>query len=105
MNAATLTFARSNGRPRRVAFDHLLLLTVAGLLLLGLVMMTSASVSIADKQTHDPLYYLTRQLTGVGLGIVGAAIMMMIPTSVWERLAMPLLLVAFVLLLLVLIPG
>jgi cell division protein FtsW len=105
MNAATLTFARSNGRPRRFAFDNVMLLTVAGLLLLGLVMMTSASVSIADKQTHDPLYYLTRQLTGVGLGIVGAGIMMMIPTSVWERLAMPLLMVAFLFLLLVLIPG
>jgi cell division protein FtsW len=105
MNAATLAFARSNGRPRRFAFDTVTLLTVAGLLLLGLVMMTSASVSIADKQTHDPLYYLTRQLTGVSLGIVGAGIMMMIPTSVWERLAMPLLLVALLLLLLVLIPG
>ena len=105
MNATTLTFARSNGRPRRFAFDYVLLLTVAGVLLLGLVMMTSASVSIADKQTHDPLYFLTRQLTGVSLGIFGAGIMMMIPTSVWERMAMPLLLVAFVFLLLVLIPG
>jgi cell division protein FtsW len=105
MNAATLTFARSNGRPRRFAFDGVMLLTVAGLLLLGLVMMTSASVSIAEKQTHDPLYFLMRQLTGASLGIVGAAIMMMIPTTVWERLAMPLLLVAFIFLLLVLIPG
>lgn len=105
MNAATLTFARSNGRPRRFALDSVMLLTVAALLLLGLVMMTSASVSIADKQTHDPLYFLTRQLNGVALGIVGAVIMMMIPTAVWERLAMPLLLVAFILLLLVLIPG
>ncbi len=105
MNAATLTFARSNGRPRRFAFDTVMLLTVAGVLLLGLVMMTSASVSIADKQTHDPLYFLTRQLTGVTLGIIGAAIMMMIPTTVWERMAMPLLLVAFIFLLMVLIPG
>lgn len=105
MNAATLTFARSNGRPRRFAFDNVMLLTIAGLLLLGLVMMTSASVSIADKQTHDPLYFLTRQLWGVGFGIVGAGIMMMIPTTVWERMAMPLLLIAFVFLLLVLIPG
>lgn len=105
MNAATLTFARSNGRPRRFAFDPVLLLTVAGILLLGLVMMTSASVTIADKQVQDPLYFLGRQLTGVGLGVVTAAIAMMIPTSVWEKLAMPLLLVAFICLLLVLIPG
>jgi cell division protein FtsW len=105
MNATTLAFARSNGRPRRFAFDTVMLMTVAGILLLGLVMMTSASVSIADKQTHDPLYFLTRQLTGVTLGIVGCGIMMMIPTTVWERLAMPLLLIAFVFLVGVLIPG
>ena len=79
MNAATLTFARSNGRPRRFAFDAVLLLTVAGILLLGLVMMTSASVTIADKQAQDPLYFLGRQLTGVGFGIVAAVFAMMVP--------------------------
>jgi cell division protein FtsW len=105
MNAATLAFARSNGRPRRFAFDPVLLMTVAGILLLGLVMMTSASVTIADRQVHEPLYFLGRQLTGVVLGLVCAGVAMMIPTAVWEKLAMPLLLVAFVLLLLVLIPG
>lgn len=105
MNAAALAFARSNGRPRQFAFDVVLLMTVAGILLLGLVMMTSASVTIADRQVQDPLYFLMRQLTGVGLGLAAAAIAMMIPTSVWEKLAMPLLLVAFVFLLLVLIPG
>jgi cell division protein FtsW len=105
MTAATLTFARSNGRPRRFAFDAVLLMTVGGILLLGLVMMTSASISIADKQTQDPLYFLGRQLMGVSLGVVSAGIMMMIPTVVWERMAMPLLLVAFIFLVLVLIPG
>ena len=105
MNAASLTFARSNARPRRFVFDGALLLLVAALLLLGLVMMTSASVSIADKQLHEPLHYLERQLTGVTLGILGAIIAMTIPTNVWERLALPLLALAILLLILVLIPG
>jgi cell division protein FtsW len=105
MNAATLTFARSNGRPRRFAFDPVLMMTVGGILLLGLVMMTSASISIADRQVQEPLYFLSRQLFGVAFGVLGAVIMMTIPTTVWERLAMPLLLVEFILLLLVLIPG
>jgi cell division protein FtsW len=105
MNAAALTFARSNARPRRFVFDPVLMMTVAGILLFGLVMMTSASVTIADRQMHDPLFFLNRQLTGVVLGVVAAAIMMAIPAAVWERLAMPLLLVAFVFLLMVLIPG
>ncbi len=46
-------------------------MTVGGILLLGLVMMTSASISIADKQAQDPLYFLFRQLTGVGFGVRG----------------------------------
>ena len=58
-----------------------LVLTVAGLLLLGLVMMTSASVSIADKQVHEPLYYFDRQMVGVRSGCVGAVIAMAIPTA------------------------
>ncbi|HEY5810422.1 MAG TPA: FtsW/RodA/SpoVE family cell cycle protein, partial [Povalibacter sp.] len=105
MNAATLTFARSNGRPKRFVFDQLLILTIAGILLLGLVMVTSASISIADRQLHEPLHYLERQVVGVLLGLVAAVVMMFIPTNVWERLAMPLLLVGFLFLVLVLIPG
>lgn len=105
MNAATLTFARSSARPRRFVFDPVLLLATAGILLMGLVMVTSASISIADRQMHEPLHYLERQAVGVILGLIGAVIMMFIPTSVWERMAMPLLLLAFLFLILVLVPG
>ena len=39
------------------------LLAVAGLILvIGLVMVASASISLADKTTGSPFYYLTRQL-------------------------------------------
>jgi cell division protein FtsW len=105
MNAASLAFARSNARPRTFVFDGVLLMNVAAILLLGLVMMTSASVSIADRQVHEPLYYLEREMVGVGLGLIAALIAMAIPTSLWERLGMPLLLFAFLLLVIVLIPG
>jgi cell division protein FtsW len=105
VNTATLSFSRSSGRPRRFAFDTILMLTVAALLLLGLVMMTSASIAIADRQGHEPLHYLDRQLVGVGLGLLCAVIAMVIPTTVWERLSLPLLLLAFAFLIVVLIPG
>ncbi|MGH8186218.1 MAG: putative lipid II flippase FtsW [Steroidobacteraceae bacterium] len=104
MHAAALTFAGS-GRARRFVFDPVLLMTIAGLLLLGLVMMTSASVSIADRQVQEPLYYLERQLVGVGLGLVAAVFAMTIPMLLWERLSVPLLMIALLLLVLVLIPG
>jgi cell division protein FtsW len=105
MHAAALTFARSTARPRRFVFDPVLLITIACLLLFGLVMMTSASVSIADRQVQEPLYYLERQLIGVGLGLVAALVAMAIPTLVWEKLSVPLLMIALLLLVLVLIPG
>jgi cell division protein FtsW len=105
VNTAALAFARSNARPRRFAFDGVLLLTVSAILLLGLVMMTSASITIADRQVHEPLYYLMRQLNGVWLGVVAAIVAMLIPSSVWERLALPMMLLAFLLLIVVLIPG
>ena len=105
MSAAAMTFARSSARPKRFVFDPVLLLSVAGILLIGLVMVTSASISIADRQMHEPLYYLQRQAMGVALGLVAAGFMMFVPTGVWERLAMPLLLLGFLFLVVVLIPG
>jgi cell division protein FtsW len=103
--AAAMTFARSNARQRRFVFDRILLYVTAGILLLGLVMMTSASISIADRQNHEPLYFLERQAIGVVLGLLAALIAMAIPTPVWERMALPLLFLAFLLLIVVLIPG
>src|SRR3954471_24706095 len=105
MNTAALAFARSSARPRPFAFDTVLVLSAAALLLLGLVMMTSASISIADKQLHEPLRYFEKQMVGVVLGLVAAVVAMMIPTNVWERISLPLLLFAFLILVIVLVPG
>ncbi len=44
-------------------------------------------------------------MVGVALGLFAAAVAMVIPTTVWERLSLPLLLLAFLLLVIVLIPG
>ena len=54
MNTATLSFSRSSGRPRPFAFDTVLMLTVAALLLFGLVMMTSASTSSWSNFEFSP---------------------------------------------------
>jgi cell division protein FtsW len=105
VNATTLAFARSNARQKQFVFDTVLLLTTAGIVLLGLVMVTSASISVADRQMHEPLHYLQRQGIGLVLGLIAAGVMITVPSDLWERLAMPLLLVAFALLVIVLIPG
>jgi cell division protein FtsW len=105
MSAATLAYARSNSRQKRFVLDTTLVVLVGMLLLLGLVMMTSASISVADRLVHEPFFFLERQGMGVALGVCAAAFMMMIPSQVWERLALPLLIVAVLLLVVVLIPG
>ena len=105
MNATTIGYARSSARPKQFVFDSILLLATAGIVLLGLVMVTSASISVADRQMHEPLHYLQRQGVGLMLGVLAAAVMISIPTDLWERMAMPLLLIGFALLVLVLIPG
>jgi cell division protein FtsW len=105
MNAATLTFARSNARQKRFVFDTPLIVIVGAIVLLGLVMMTSASISVADRMSHEPFHYFERQSVGLLLGLFAAGIMMLVPTHVWERLALPLLLIAMLMLVLVLIPG
>ncbi len=85
--------------------DMPLLLAVSALLALGLLMVGSASISIADRQLGAPFHYLLRQVAYVGTGVLLAFITVQIPLAAWQRLGPMLLLISLALLLLVLIPG
>jgi cell division protein FtsW len=85
--------------------DAVLTTVTAVLLAIGLLMVTSASVTLADRQHGDPFFYLERQLLAVALGLGAGYAMVRIPTAVWQRLGFALALAAIVLLVLVLIPG
>ena len=75
------------------------------LLALGLVMVASASISIADQKTGQPFYYLFRQSIYVGIGLVCGFIIATIPVSFWQQNGSKLLIVGIALLVMVLIPG
>jgi cell division protein FtsW len=105
MTAATLSYARSTGRPRRLALDPWVIGPVLALLLVGLVMVASASIGISDRATGAPFGYFERQLMYAALGLVAAAFALCIPTQMWDRYSKLLLAAGFVLLLLVLVPG
>ena len=105
MTAASLSYARSTGQPRRYSFDGWIICTVVALLMVGLVMVASASISIADHETGNPFAYFERQLLFVFLGLLVAGVAMLVPTDLWEKHSIALLVLAFVLLLLVLVPG
>lgn len=82
------------------------LLVVALLLLgLGLVMVGSASTSVAEKLMGDPFYFFWRQLSYLVLGLIAAAIVLRIPMEVWEKNSMSLILLSVLLLMLVFVPG
>lgn len=80
---------------------------VSGLLLLalGLLMVTSASMPIAERQTGQPFYFLIRQGAFALVGLVIAGMVFQVPMTRWRQWAPQLLLIAIGILILVLIPG
>lgn len=96
-----LQYSRSAGRQQRLALDPVILGTVAGLLLAGLVMVASASIN----KNADPFYFFYRQAFSVLLGLGLGAAMLAVPVSAWRRAAPWLLVVSFALLAVVAIPG
>lgn len=96
-----LQYSRSAGRQQRLALDPVILGTVAGLLLAGLVMVASASIN----KNADPFFFLYRQGFSVLLGCGFGAAMLVVPISAWKRAAPWLLVVSFALLAVVAIPG
>ena len=86
-------------------FDHILLFVVVALMGVGLVMVYSASSVTSLAQMSDGLYYFKRQLLWVAVGLVAMLLTSGIPYSKLEKISVPLLGVAIVLLVIVLIPG
>ena len=98
-------YARSSGQPRRLVLDPWLVGTVAALLLIGLIMVASASIGISEKETGHAFHYFQRQLLYVLAGLVAAGVGLAVPTRIWEEYSVYLLGGAFLLLVVVLVPG
>ncbi|MGA0100220.1 MAG: putative lipid II flippase FtsW [Steroidobacteraceae bacterium] len=100
----SIAYSRSAGRQGGPLLDGVLLSAALGILLLGLVMVASASVGLAERQGLDSLAYFYRQAFSAGAGLIAGAAMLMVPTATWQRLSTPLLAVGLMLLLLVALP-
>ena len=87
------------------ALDGMLVGLVLAIVLLGLVMVTSASISKAARDTGDVLFFLKGQLQGAAIGIVLAAALAMIPTELYFKYSNALLVISAVMLVAVLFPG
>lgn len=75
------------------------------LLALGLIMVYSASAVWANYKFNDSFFFAKRQLLFAGLGFAAMFLMMNIDYWSWRKWAKPILLICFLLLLVVLIPG
>jgi cell division protein FtsW len=100
---ASRTDARGSFAPWHL--DQGLLLAVGILLVLGVVMVGSASSAIAERQTGTAFYYLWRQLVYVGFGLTVATAVLFLPLRLWQAAGPWLILASIFLLLLVFIPG
>lgn len=86
-------------------FDPVLLFAFISLLTIGVIMVASSSISVADRDFSNPFYYLQRQLVFVVIGLIGAVSVFRIRLVQWEKSGVALLIFALFLLVLVLVPG
>ncbi len=92
-------------RPDRLPVDMVLLCCFISLVFIGLVMMTSASISSAEKFYGDAFYYTERQIFSLTLGLLVAYGVWKTPLSIWYTLRPALLIIGLLLLVAVLIPS
>lgn len=103
---ATSLPAFSFSNPMQGVTDRHLLLLAAGLLFcIGLVMVASASMGVAEAQFGHPFYFFQRHLFYMVIGLAAGAVALRVPVATWQRFSWLLLFAAVVLLIAVLIPG
>jgi cell division protein FtsW len=89
----------------RFHFDRILVVTCSSLLLLGFVMVASASLHLGVKLTSEVFYFPLRQLLHISFGMVLGFFVAATPMRVWERWGGMLFIFGLFLLIVVLIPG
>src|SRR5262245_33625626 len=90
--------------PRRLRPDMWLFGKAVSLLSIGIVMVYSASAIVAAERFHDPFIFLRKQLFWAVLGAVALWAALRLDYRRLEKLMVPALVVAVVLLVLVLVP-
>jgi len=101
-------YSEARARAPLPEFDQGLVWTAMLLVALGLVMVYSASIAIAEGSRvtgYQPTYYLLRHSLFVVAGLIAAVIAFQIPLRLWQQAAPYLFLLGAGLLVLVLIPG
>jgi cell division protein FtsW len=102
--ATPTTHTHASTSPPPVAF-YLIGVVVAVFVMLGLVMVLSASTISEFRRGNSPWRLFNRQLTWAGVGVVGMWVAMRVPYYFWRRLVLPLLAVSYALMLVPFLAG
>ena len=96
------------GHPTRLlGFDQAVVWVALALLLLGLVMVYSASVAMPDNPKfarYASTHFLTRHAVSIAIGFIAGLVALQVPIAVWEKWAPWLFIASLVLLVVVLVP-
>lgn len=86
-------------------YDFWLMGAILLLVSLGLVMVASASITVADRVYGDPFHFFWRQSIAVIIGLMLAAVIIRLPLAIWQKLSPWLIVMGMLFLILVLVPG
>ncbi len=82
-----------------IPFDNQLLWTVIGLMIFGLIMVTSSSMAFSE---NDPFFYTQRELIQIGMSLFLMCITLYIPMQRWQQFGSVLLIISIIMLIVVL---
>ncbi|VFP79843.1 cell division protein FtsW [Candidatus Erwinia haradaeae] len=96
---------KNKTQPTILLYDRTLLWLAFGLAIIGLIMVTSASMSISQRLLEDPFFFAKRDALYLLLSLGIARITLCIKMDLWQRSSTIILLLTIILLFLVLIIG
>ena len=105
MTAQTATMPFPARLKTEFKLDPALLVISLTLLLGGLIVLASASITVSDNAAGNPFFFVQKQVVAALLGAAAAFACLYIPMAVWRGLSPLMLLAAIALLALVLVPG
>lgn len=85
--------------------DMRLIALALALMIVGVIVVTSASMEVADATQGNAFYYLIRHLVFLSIALFIATLSFLMTMQMWNRLSVLLLAAAFILLVLVVVPG
>lgn len=110
MMLAGLNYAQAQSRGRGQSASELdwsLIFVVTALVLFGVVMVFSASISMGDSPRYrvSQTYFVLRHVMSIVMALIVAYAAYRVPSAAWQRVALPLFILATILLMVVLVPG